>query len=187
MGNRFEASASQWRHIEHVGISNHQPHNCLLNSSFRLRSEKTSKLRVTGLCAGNSWVTGEFPAQIASNVENGSIWWRHHAGITCAQWQYKAPMLIPVVLHTHSYYSNINGICNVTVLSRVCMCVASGRRNIDMIIFAIIAKHLNNRQVVLTFASDTFQNMRLKKQNRPTWIYMSRDFGSTLVPAHESA
>ena len=33
---------------------------------------------VTGLCAGNSPVTGEFPAQMASNVENGSIWWRHH-------------------------------------------------------------------------------------------------------------
>ena len=42
------------------------------------RSKKTSKLRVTGLCAGNSPVTGEFPAQIASNVENVSIWWRHH-------------------------------------------------------------------------------------------------------------
>ena len=30
------------------------------------------------LC-GNSPGTGEFPAQMASNVENGSIWWRHHA------------------------------------------------------------------------------------------------------------
>ena len=43
------------------------------------RSKKTSKLRVTGLCAMNSQVTGEFPAQIASNAENVSIWWRHHA------------------------------------------------------------------------------------------------------------
>ena len=42
------------------------------------RSKKTSKLRVTGLCAGNSPVTGEFPAQRASNAENVSIWWRHH-------------------------------------------------------------------------------------------------------------
>ena len=40
---------------------------------------KTSKLRVTGLCAGNSPVTGEFPAQKASNAENVLIWWRHHA------------------------------------------------------------------------------------------------------------
>ena len=28
--------------------------------------------------AGNSPVNGEFPAQKASNVENVSIWWRHH-------------------------------------------------------------------------------------------------------------
>ena len=42
------------------------------------RSKKTSKLRVTGLCAGNSPATGEFPAQMASNAENVSIWWRHH-------------------------------------------------------------------------------------------------------------
>ena len=40
--------------------------------------EKTSKLRVTGLCVGNTPMTGEFPAQKASNAENVSIWWRHH-------------------------------------------------------------------------------------------------------------
>ena len=43
------------------GISNHQPHHCLLNPLFRRRSKKTLKLRVTGLCAGNSQVTNEFP------------------------------------------------------------------------------------------------------------------------------
>ena len=35
--------------------------------------KKTSKLRVTGLCAGNSPGTGEFPAQMASDAENVSI------------------------------------------------------------------------------------------------------------------
>ena len=43
-----------WRHSDHGGVSNHQPHGCLLNRLFRRRSKKTSKLRVTGLCAGNS-------------------------------------------------------------------------------------------------------------------------------------
>ena len=43
----------------------------------RIRSKKTSKFRVTGLCAGNSPVTGEFPTQRASIAENVSIWWRH--------------------------------------------------------------------------------------------------------------
>ena len=69
----------RWRHNGHDSVSNHQPHRCLLNRLFGCRSKKTSKLRVTGLCAGNSPGTGEFPAQMASNAENVSIWWRHHA------------------------------------------------------------------------------------------------------------
>ena len=44
----------QWRHNGHDSISNHQPHDCLLNGLFRRRSKKTWKLRVTGLCAENS-------------------------------------------------------------------------------------------------------------------------------------
>ena len=68
----------QWRNNEPDGVSNHQSHDCLLNGLFRRRSKNISKLRVTGLCAGNSVVTGEFPAQMASNAENVSIWWRHH-------------------------------------------------------------------------------------------------------------
>ena len=70
----------RWRHNDHAGVSNHQPHGCLLNRSFMRKSKKTSKLRVTGLCVGNSPGTGEFPAQMASYAENVSIWWRHHAG-----------------------------------------------------------------------------------------------------------
>ena len=67
-----------WRHKGRDGVSNHQPRDCFLNCSFRTRSKKTSKLRVTGLCVGNSQVTGGFPAQMASNAENTSIWWLHH-------------------------------------------------------------------------------------------------------------
>ena len=68
----------QWHHNEHDSVSNHQPHDFLLNRLFRRRSKKTSKLRVTGLCEGNSPVTSEFPTQRTSNTENVSIWWRHH-------------------------------------------------------------------------------------------------------------
>ena len=67
-----------WRHDKRDGISNHQCIGCLLNRLFRRRSEKTSKLRVTGLCEGNPPVTGGFPLQRASNMENVSIWWHHH-------------------------------------------------------------------------------------------------------------
>ena len=74
-------SSLHWRHNGRDSVSNHQSHDCLLNGLFRRRSKKTSKLRVTGLCAGNSPETGEFPAQIASNAEKVSIWWRHHVSL----------------------------------------------------------------------------------------------------------
>ena len=45
--------ALQSRHNGHDDVSNHQPRDCLLNRLFRHRWKKTSKLRVTGLCAGN--------------------------------------------------------------------------------------------------------------------------------------
>ena len=67
----------QWRHFGCDGVLNLQPHHCFTRL-FRHRSKKASKLRVTGLCAGNSPVTGEFPVQIASNAESVSIWLRHH-------------------------------------------------------------------------------------------------------------
>ena len=60
-----------WRHNERDGVSNHQPHDCLLNCSFRRRSKKTSMLRVTD----DRWITR---IQKASNAENVSIWCRHH-------------------------------------------------------------------------------------------------------------
>ena len=56
----FESSL-QWRHNDQDGVSNHQPHGCLLNRLFRRRSKKTSKLRVTGLCEGNSPVPVNSP------------------------------------------------------------------------------------------------------------------------------
>ena len=66
---RTQIKTLQWRQNGPDGVSDHQPHVCLLIRLFRRRSKKTSKLRVTGLCVGNSPVTGEFPAQMASNAE----------------------------------------------------------------------------------------------------------------------
>ena len=65
------------RHNESESISNHRRLDCLFKPLFRRRSKKTPKLRVTGLREGNTPVTGER----ASNAENVSIWWRHHAYI----------------------------------------------------------------------------------------------------------
>ena len=44
----------RWRQNGRDSVSNHQPRDCLFNRLFRRRSKKTSKLRVTGLCVGNS-------------------------------------------------------------------------------------------------------------------------------------
>ena len=92
----------RWRHNGRIGVSNRQYHDCLLNRLFRRRSKKTSKLRVTGLCVGNSPGTGEFPAQMASNAEIFSIPWRHHA------WTHTCPFckhgltLIPAWINNHT-------------------------------------------------------------------------------------
>ena len=74
-----------WRHNESDGVSNRKYHDCLLNRLFRCRSKKTSKFRVTGFCAGNSPVTGEFPAQRSSDAENVSTSWRHHDNLHCTK------------------------------------------------------------------------------------------------------
>ena len=72
-----------WRHNGRDGVSNHQPNVCLVNRSVRHRSKKPSKLRVTGLCAGNSPVTAASHAEIfpfddvimrISNVWSGINW-----------------------------------------------------------------------------------------------------------------
>ena len=80
--------ALQWRHDERNGISNHQRLDCLFKRLLKRRSKKTPKLRVTGLCAGNSPVT----AQRASNPENVSFRWRHHF--------IKSPLLSPTANDT---------------------------------------------------------------------------------------
>ena len=68
--------------------------------SFSHRAKKTSKLRVTGLCVGNSPVTGEFPAQMASNAENVSLWWRHHETLQFLFWPHVCTFLFWMVYGT---------------------------------------------------------------------------------------
>ena len=50
----FISVSLHWRHNDQDGVSNHQPVGCLLNRLFRRGWKKTPKLRVTGLCGGNS-------------------------------------------------------------------------------------------------------------------------------------
>ena len=71
-------STLQWRLNERNGVWNYQRIDCLLNRLFRRKSKKTSKFHATGLCEGNSPLTGEFLTQRTSSAENVSIGWRHH-------------------------------------------------------------------------------------------------------------
>ena len=64
----------------HDGVSNHQPRHCLFIRLFRRRSKKTSKLRVTGLCAGNSpWPVNsphKWPVTLKMFPLMTSSWWQ---------------------------------------------------------------------------------------------------------------
>ena len=119
----------QWRHNGRDRVSNYKPQDCLLNRLFRRRSKKTSKLRVTGLCAGNSPGTGEFSAQMTHSAENVSIWWRHHDVHHPLFWKTKnfyptcsiALLLIPCYWLVPSEY------CYLTT-RRVNMCILVLRR-----------------------------------------------------------
>ena len=68
----------QWRYKKHDGVSNNKPHDCLPNRSFRYSWKEISKLRGTDLCEGNSPVTGEYPAQRASDAQTASLLCTHH-------------------------------------------------------------------------------------------------------------
>ena len=72
--NKYITMTSQWARWRLKSPAS----QLLFNCSFRCRWRKTSKPLVTGLCEGNSSVTGEFPAQRDSHAEYISIWWRHH-------------------------------------------------------------------------------------------------------------
>ena len=103
----------------------------------RCRSKKTSKLRVTGLCEGKSPVTGEFPAQRASNAENVSIWWRHHAAVTKSQkWESFRNRRKPnsathhlmrqaeaTLLRLHIFFRLLISLTHTNVLNMHCYCL----------------------------------------------------------------
>ena len=84
-------STLPWRHNDHDSVSNHQPHGCLLNRLFRRRSKKTSKLRVTGLCVGNS------PGPVNSP---------HKGPVTRKMFPFDDVIMIKLVIHFMKLYYN---------------------------------------------------------------------------------
>ena len=128
----------RWRHNRRDSVSNHQLHDCLLNRLFRRRSKKTPKLRVTGLCVGNSPGTCEFPAQMASNAENVSIWWGHHIRVM-----------------SHGCY----GISQITRSSTVCSSACSGWYQRTHQRSALVILCEGNSPVTDGFPSEMVSNM----------------------------
>ena len=119
----------QWRHNGCDSVSNHQPHDCLLNRLFRRTSKKTSKLRVTGLCVGNSAGTGEsVPAQMASNAENVSIWWRHHA----------------------MAFGQCNNFRSVIYIYFICTRFISGSSLVQVVVWCLLSAELLSQLLLLT-------------------------------------
>ena len=96
-----EAEGLRWRHNERNGVSNHQPHDCLLNHLFRHRSKKTSKLRVTGLCVGNSPETGEFPSQRPVTLKMFPFDDVFMAGYQTRSWHWMWQGLITYIMMAH--------------------------------------------------------------------------------------
>ena len=95
-----------WGYNEHDGVSNHQPYDCLLNCLFRRISKKTSKLRVTGLCAGNSPVNSPHKGPVMrkcfhlmTSSCHRKWWWRSFTpnGITNVQWVNSSPPGAPYI------------------------------------------------------------------------------------------
>ena len=131
-----------------AGVSNHKPRDCLLNRLLRLRSKKTSKLRVTGLCAGNSPVTGEFPAQRASNAENVSIWWRHHETSLSSSLPFRCMRgqiaMISILLSSENNASNITMHANSKIDFHLKFCYIHSHRKSAMGLVLIILNDLKS-------------------------------------------
>ena len=88
---RFPIETLRWRLNGYDGVSNHQPHDCLLNRLFRRRSKKTSKLCVTFLCAGKSPVPHKWPVtrkmfpfdDVIMKCGRRSVSWCRHSTFHC--------------------------------------------------------------------------------------------------------
>ena len=135
------ACTSQWRHNERDGVSNHQPRDCLLNRVFSRRSKKTSNLRFTGLCEGNSPVTGELSIPRASNAENVSIWWRHHGTTLFFLYSHRKRTLSvyallersrciiynEIMIHPYFYHTCMVTVCSLCKCVRACVCIGRSK------------------------------------------------------------
>ena len=71
---RYPVRSWHYSDVMMGAMATQSPASLLFTPPFiQAQMKKTSKLRVTGLCAGNSPETGELPAQMANYAENVSF------------------------------------------------------------------------------------------------------------------
>ena len=103
--NQLNDTTLLWRHNGRDGVSNHQPHHCLLKRLFRHRSKKTPMLRFTGLSAGNS--PHKWPVTRKMFPFNDVIMTYNSAILRSINWMLQTPM--PCIFHIAliSHYSDV--------------------------------------------------------------------------------
>ena len=81
----------------------------IIYSTFCSGAYQRKHQSVTGLCVGNSPVTGEFPSQRASDAENVSIWWRHHGSwVSWSSVMTRIPFLTRISIRSWTIHQNIS-------------------------------------------------------------------------------
>ena len=134
---------------------------------FRRRSKKTSHLHVTGFCEGNSSVTGEFPAQGASNAErflsiDDVVMILSHSGL----------------LQVLSLTQGLSNIC-INIYLYICMYICTARIKMHASLHVAAKVHCcMNWAVVLTFS---FGGLYLKNFLFPHEIIFKSDMFSDIV------
>ena len=113
----------------HDCVSNYHRLECLLNRLFRRWSKKTSKLRVTDLCEGNSSVTGD-------------RWF----SLTEGQWRVKCFHLMTPSRHPHRHgvESHLNSCTKKVIPSKTCFKVFQHLNYIEQLLKPWLLKMLSN-------------------------------------------
>ena len=97
-----------WRHNRRDGISNQQPHDCLLKCLFRPRSKKTPNSSASLACVRgiHRWSVNS-PCKRSVTRQNVSIWWRHHEKWNQCNMVRKLATLITASISTEKWLISI--------------------------------------------------------------------------------
>ena len=147
-----------------------------------------------GLCEGNSPVTGKFPSQRASNAENVSIWWRHHANMylwlnstrqtLCVSMTYH-PMLHHIVFlqgGSNSFHISLSIYVFFAMRPNMISCLQGTVKNLyqcNLWKFADVALFTCITCTATWLVNGT---SKIKEKNKDTGLFREDTWPSTLMP-----